>query len=504
MKKVSALFLAMILLALCSTTATATSTFSDEASISQQYKTSVDYAVQTGIISGYADGTFRPKQNLTRGAATKIIASMELGVEKSSALTTDYTPFTDISATNVFAGSIAYCSNQGYINGYSDGTFRAGNPLTAEAFAKMLLCAIKYPSHTGYTGVNWKNIVLQDALTCGVFQGNMGFAASDGVTREQAAYLLYNAAYWKENGTSRPDDPVIYAEEETPIIQQQTTPTVAPTTSTPSKATPSYGTSKNLPASAVPLTVEALQGVWLGGTPIIEGYSCSELCEYNCNRHFLNISGNNFNLDHLWSTPECQDVGTFYVDGPNIIATYRRHFPATGQVGEWKSEIWPVEYIFPDGIRFQYGVAGYKSFWSFFDGASSYGQAVTVDPTTPPSMKPTLPTTPSIPSTPPAQSAIPSAPSAPQTGDIYPNGAPTYTAVTGTPLKNIMTSGKYRCYVYNDTGEYIDYIQHLISIGWHIYANDTVGGSPVCHLTKDSIMISVVYYPLKNEVWILV
>ena len=171
--------------------------FSDSAEISPRYKDAVKYASQSGIIQGYADGRFVPKGQLTRGAAAKFISAMCLGAEAANGLSISDAPYPDVPADHTFAGHIGYCSLKGYISGYDDGTFKAGNPLTGFAFAKMLLNAIEYPSAAEYTGEDWKSTVYRDAAACGIFAGDMEFQPADILNREQASFMLYNAANWK-------------------------------------------------------------------------------------------------------------------------------------------------------------------------------------------------------------------------------------------------------------------------------------------------------------------
>ena len=97
-----------------------------------------------------------PTDVLTRGAAAKIICNLILGPTTASALSAGTAPFKDVPVTNTFAGYITYCSQQGIISGYADGTFRPTGTLSGNAFMKMLLGALGYDSSIeGYTGANW-------------------------------------------------------------------------------------------------------------------------------------------------------------------------------------------------------------------------------------------------------------------------------------------------------------------------------------------------------------
>ncbi|WP_291757915.1 S-layer homology domain-containing protein [Lysinibacillus sp. UBA5990] len=87
-----------------------------------------------GIINGFQDGTFKPEQNLTRGQAAKIIASV-LGLDTSNVSNPN---FKDIPTTHQYFGAIAALKQEGIIDGYEDGTFRQGAYIQRNHVAKIL------------------------------------------------------------------------------------------------------------------------------------------------------------------------------------------------------------------------------------------------------------------------------------------------------------------------------------------------------------------------------
>ena len=142
MKKFLSLVLALVMTMSLVTISAGAQDFTDDGSIT--YKEAVDVISAIGIVDGYTDDSFRPDTVLTRGAAAKIICNPILGPTTASYLSADTAPFRDVPVTNTFAGYIAYCSQQGIINGYSDGTFRPTGTLSGNAFMKMLLGALGY------------------------------------------------------------------------------------------------------------------------------------------------------------------------------------------------------------------------------------------------------------------------------------------------------------------------------------------------------------------------
>ena len=192
MKKFLSLVLALVMTMSLVTVSAGAKDFSDSTKI--QYKEAVDVMSAVNVISGYAEGDFRPTATLTRGAAAKIICNLILGPTTAGALVADAAPYKDVPTNNTFAGYIAYCQKAGIISGYADGTFKPANSLTGYAFMKMLLGALGYDaSREGYTGPNWSIAVGKRALNAGLADGLSGdFNGVKAVTREEACLYAFN------------------------------------------------------------------------------------------------------------------------------------------------------------------------------------------------------------------------------------------------------------------------------------------------------------------------
>ena len=191
MKKFLSLVLALVMTMSLVTVSAGAKDFTDGSEIT--YKEAVDVISALGVVDGYSDGDFRPDDVLTRGAAAKIICNLILGPTTASALAASTAPFKDVPVTNTFAGYITYCSQQGIISGYADGTFRPTGTLSGNAFMKMLLGALGYDSSIeGYTGANWQVSVIKQASGIGLDDGNDEFVGSQAVTRQEAALYAFN------------------------------------------------------------------------------------------------------------------------------------------------------------------------------------------------------------------------------------------------------------------------------------------------------------------------
>jgi hypothetical protein len=101
----------------------------------------VETAAGRGIISGYADGTFRPGNHITRGQLAKIIVLAE-GWEL---LDPPVPTFSDVPRGQAFYQYIETAADRGIITGYSDGTFRLGNSATRGQIAKIVHKAVTAP-----------------------------------------------------------------------------------------------------------------------------------------------------------------------------------------------------------------------------------------------------------------------------------------------------------------------------------------------------------------------
>ena len=191
MKKFLSLVLALTMALSLVTVSAGATDFDDDGDIT--YQEAVTVIAGMGIVDGYSDGTFGPDEALTRGAAAKIICNLILGPTTADALSASSAPFVDVPTTNTFAGYITYCSQQGIISGYADGTFRPTDTLSGNAFMKMLLGALGYDSSIeGYTGANWQVSVIKQASGIGLDDGNDEFVGSQAVTRQEAALYAFN------------------------------------------------------------------------------------------------------------------------------------------------------------------------------------------------------------------------------------------------------------------------------------------------------------------------
>ena len=167
--------------------------FTDDVSkIGAAYYEAVGVLTGIGVIDGMTETAFEPQGNYTREQAAKIIAYMQLGKDKADSLKCTVAPFEDVAATRWSAGYIAYCVEQGIIDGMTETTFEPTGKLTGFQWAKMLLCAVGFGVKGEFTGSSWSVNTAKVAHTVDLFKGDLAGADHTALTREQAALYAFN------------------------------------------------------------------------------------------------------------------------------------------------------------------------------------------------------------------------------------------------------------------------------------------------------------------------
>jgi hypothetical protein len=89
------------------------------------YNNAISTAAMAGILNGYTDGTFQPNQSITRAEFAAIAARFLSSEVEDNGVAR----FSDISG-HWAEDSINRAVAAGWINGYTDGTFRPDQPIT--------------------------------------------------------------------------------------------------------------------------------------------------------------------------------------------------------------------------------------------------------------------------------------------------------------------------------------------------------------------------------------
>ncbi|CAM5698493.1 S-layer protein OS=Lysinibacillus sphaericus OX=1421 GN=LS41612_21895 PE=4 SV=1 [Lysinibacillus sphaericus] len=122
--------------------AAATSPFVDINQYSSHYDNILKLYAQ-GAISGFADKTFRPNQNVTRGQAAKMLAT----VLKLDLKNVEDPYFRDVPKSNEYYKYVAALQNAGIMSGYANGSFMPNEVITRGQLAKILVLGFKFEVH---------------------------------------------------------------------------------------------------------------------------------------------------------------------------------------------------------------------------------------------------------------------------------------------------------------------------------------------------------------------
>ena len=164
----------------------------DVAKIGDAYYEAVGVLTGIGVIDGMTETAFEPQGTYTREQAAKIIAYMMLGKDKADSLGCTVAPFEDVAANRWSAGYIAFCVEQGIIDGMTETTFEPTGTLTGFQWAKMLLCAVGFGVNGEFTGSSWSVNTAKVAHTVDLFAGDLAGADHVALRREQAALYAFN------------------------------------------------------------------------------------------------------------------------------------------------------------------------------------------------------------------------------------------------------------------------------------------------------------------------
>lgn len=158
----------------------------------------IDVLKKAGFISGYSKDSedFKAEKNVTRAEFASMIVRVK-GLEASAkALANLPTGFKDVPANLWANGYIAVAKQQGFVNGYPNGTFQPNKQISYQDMATMLTIALGqnapgdvYPA--GY---------IVKAQSLGLFKNVNPLAYTDMATRGDVFKMVYNMITSKEFG----------------------------------------------------------------------------------------------------------------------------------------------------------------------------------------------------------------------------------------------------------------------------------------------------------------
>ena len=158
------------------------------ASAAATNNTAVQMAITLGAMD--TDQTGALNAVVTRGAFARMLASFSTFRESVGAQGTVGTLDTDVPGTSPWAPYIRIAVQQGWLNGYTDGSYRPDNAVTLEEACTAVLKLMGYKM-TELNGA-FPNAQLNKASEIGLRTG-LDRKQGEAMNYEDAAVLLYNA-----------------------------------------------------------------------------------------------------------------------------------------------------------------------------------------------------------------------------------------------------------------------------------------------------------------------
>ncbi|SDW83575.1 S-layer homology domain-containing protein [Paenibacillus sp. PDC88] len=182
--------------------------------------------INQGNLNGYADGTVKPNQSISRAEFVSLI-NRSFGYSAQAPIS-----FEDLSVSNWAYTDIAKAVEAGYVQGYEDNTFRPGTTVTRQEAAVMISKLLNVKSND-YNTLNqfsdrnsiagWSKAAVASVVEREVMKGypNDTFAPLRSLTRAEAIVLIDNAiANEKELNTITYDEAGTYgSDEEKTVIE---------------------------------------------------------------------------------------------------------------------------------------------------------------------------------------------------------------------------------------------------------------------------------------------
>ena len=149
-------------------------------------------AVQTAVTLGglTSDQTANLAAPLTRGALTKLMVAFSAYRESAKTQGSTGTLFSDVGSGSAYAPYVRITVQQGWISGYTDGSFRPDNAVTLEEACTAVLKLLGYDVTT--LSGTFPAAQLNKANELGL-RDNLTKTQGEGMTLEDGAVLLYNA-----------------------------------------------------------------------------------------------------------------------------------------------------------------------------------------------------------------------------------------------------------------------------------------------------------------------
>lgn len=151
--------------------------------------------IEKSLAKGYTDGTFRPKNHISRAEFMNLVNNA-FGYTEEKEIN-----YSDVLESKWYINTIKRAAAAGYISGYTDGTMKPDNPITREEVAAIIARIMKLElNEKGTEGfkdkdkIKWSKGYVGAVATAkymvGTPDGN--FNPLNNITRGEAVYALNN------------------------------------------------------------------------------------------------------------------------------------------------------------------------------------------------------------------------------------------------------------------------------------------------------------------------
>ena len=193
MKKLLAMVLALVMT--LSLAVSANAAFKDVKDIDESYAEAVEVLTGMKVFKGYEDGSFLPKNAITRAEVAAIVYRIYTTDVKDTYVKNyeTYNKFADMAGAGWAKGYIGYCANAALVKGYPDGNFKPSGNVTGYEVLAMILRAVGYDQKNEFTGADWALHVAEIAERQGILDNVKGVDLNAPATREVVAELLFQS-----------------------------------------------------------------------------------------------------------------------------------------------------------------------------------------------------------------------------------------------------------------------------------------------------------------------
>lgn len=170
---------------------------------SHPYINAIGYVQKEGIVKGFPDGTYRPEQPVNRAEFTKIFLGSFVDASALASCPLATVTFKDVPRDAWFAPSVCIAVGRSIIKGYSDGTFRPTQNVSAAEAAKFIVSAILGAMGKELVPSNpWYQAPLQALSALGAIPSTVKRVDSP-LTRGEMAEIIYRLQQEKTHLSSQ-------------------------------------------------------------------------------------------------------------------------------------------------------------------------------------------------------------------------------------------------------------------------------------------------------------